>query len=94
MSTCGLATARTIRSVIVRALHAQLRVDAGHDDVEPGQQVVVEVERAVLEDVDLHPGQDAERRQLLVEPAELDELRLEPLAVRVRGRSSGGASGR
>ena len=34
--------------------HPQLRVHAGDDDVEPLEQVVVLVERAVLEDVDLH----------------------------------------
>ena len=54
MSTWGLATASTIRSVIGLALHPQLRVDAGDDDVEALEQVVVEVEGAVLEDVDLH----------------------------------------
>ena len=41
--------------------HAQLRVHAGDDDVEPLEQVEVLVERAVLEDVDLHAGEDAER---------------------------------
>ena len=47
------------------ALHPQLRVHAGDDDVEPGEQVVVAVERAVLEDVDLDAGEDAERRERL-----------------------------
>ena len=42
------------------AVHAQLGVHAGDDDVEALEQVVVEVERAVLEDVDLHAGEDAE----------------------------------
>jgi hypothetical protein len=56
------------------ALHRQLRVDAGHHDVELGEQVVGQVERAVLEDVDLHAGEDAERRELLVQPLYLDEL--------------------
>ena len=64
MSTCGLATAITMRRVISCSGIAQLRVDAGHDDVEPLEQVVVLVERAVLEDVDLDAGEDAERRQL------------------------------
>ena len=75
----------TIRSVIGWRCHAQLGVDARHDDVEAGEQVVVEVERAVLEDVDLHAGEDAERRQLLVERGDLDELALEPLAVEAVG---------
>ena len=47
--------------------HAQLRVHAGDDDVELGEQVVVLVEAAVVEDVDLDAGEDAERRELLVE---------------------------
>ena len=45
-------------------VHAQLGVDAGHHDVELGQQVEVLVERPVLEDVHLDAGQDPERRQL------------------------------
>ena len=49
--------------------HAQLRVHAGDDDVELGEQVVVLVEAAVVEDVDLDAGEDAERRELLVEVA-------------------------
>ena len=79
MSTCGLATASTIRSVISCAVHRQLRVDAGDDDVELGEQVLVLVERAVLEDVDLDAGEDAERRQLLVERGDLVELVAQPL---------------
>ncbi len=49
--------------------HAQLRVHAGDDDVELGEQVVVLVEAPVVEDVDLDPGEDAEGRELLVQPA-------------------------
>ena len=45
------------------AVHAQLGVHAGDDDVEAGEQVVVVVEQAVLEDVDLHAREDAERRR-------------------------------
>ena len=48
--------------------HPQLGVHAGHHDVEPGQQVLALVERAVVEDVHLDPGQDAERGQFRVEP--------------------------
>ena len=65
--------------------HAQLRVHAGDDDVEPLEQVDVLVERAVLEDVDLHAGEDAERRQLLVERLDLVELLEQPLAVEAVG---------
>ena len=47
--------------------HPQLGVHAGHHHVEPGQQVLALVQRAVVEDVDLDPGQDPERRQLGVQ---------------------------
>ena len=56
--------------VIGAAGHPQLGVHAGHHHVEPGEQVVALVERAVLEDVHLDAGQDAERRQLLVQLAD------------------------
>ena len=93
MSTCGLATASTMRRVIVGAVHAELGVDAADDDVEPLEQVVVQVERAVLEDVDLHAGEDAERRQLRVEPAitsswSVRRSRLSPWATVSRGEWS------
>ena len=89
MSTCGLATASDHPLGHLVALHAQLGVHAGDDDVEPLEQVVVEVERAVLEDVDLHPGEDAEvvveRR---VERGDVVELALAGARGRARGRSS------
>ena len=47
--------------------HPQLGVHARDDDVEPAEQVFALVKRAVLEDVDLDPGQDAKRGQLGVE---------------------------
>ena len=47
---------------------------AGHHQVELGQQVLVLVQRAVVEDVDLDAGEDPERRQLLVEQRDLDQL--------------------
>ena len=46
------------------ARHPQLRVHARHDEVELGEQLVLLVERAVVEDVHLDAGEDAERRQL------------------------------
>ena len=70
----GWRSASTMRRVIASAVHAQLRVHAGHDDVETGQDVVVLVEGAVLEDVHLDAGEDAERGQLLVECGDLVEL--------------------
>ena len=77
------------------ALHAQLGVHAGDDDVEALEQVVVEVERAVLEDVDLHPGEDPEVVvERGVELGDVVELALAAAPGRARGRSSGGPSGR
>jgi len=49
-------------------------VGAGHHDVEAGQQLVFLVERAVLQDVDLDPGEQAERGQVLVHTG--DDLEL------------------
>ena len=42
---------------------------ARHHDVELRKQVRLLIERAVVEDVDLDAGQDAKRRELLVELA-------------------------
>ena len=47
---------------------------AGDDDVELGEQFVVLVEAPVVEDVDFDAGEDAERRELLVEPRDDFEL--------------------
>ena len=47
---------------------------AGDDDVETVEQAVLLVERAVLVDVDLYAGENAEGCQLDVEPAHLLEL--------------------
>ena len=47
--------------------HAQLRVHARDDHVDAREQLLVLVERAVVEDVDLDAGEDAERREILVE---------------------------
>ena len=72
------------------ALHPQLGVDAGHDDVESGEQVVVAVERAVFEDVDLDAGEDPERREVGVQPVEHVELLQKSLAREaVRDRQAG-----
>ena len=94
MSTCGFASASTMRSVIGSAVHAQLRVHARDDDVELGEQLVLLVERAVLEDVDLDAGQDPERRQLLVELGDDVELLAQPLGGESVGDRSAAASGR
>ena len=44
-------------------------MDAGHDHVELRKQLLLLIERPVLEYVDLDAGQDAERSQLGVELA-------------------------
>jgi len=59
--------------------HAQLRVHARDHDVELGEEVVVLVERAVLEDVDLDAGEDAERCELGVERVHDVELLAQPV---------------
>ena len=56
------------------AVHAQLGVHAGDDDVELREEIGLLVEGAVLEDVDLDAGEDAEGRQLFVEGG--DDLEL------------------
>ena len=91
---CGFAIAATMRAVIGALLHPQLRVHARDDDVEPREQLVLLVERAVVEDVDLDAGEDAERRELLVELVDDVELLAEPLRARGRARPSAAASGR
>jgi len=63
-----------------RRVLSKLRVDAPDDDVEPGKQLGLLIECAVLEDVDLDAGQDAERRELGVEL--VDELELRAQALR------------
>src|SRR5581483_11296560 len=47
-----------------RGWHPQLGMHAGHHDVELPEQFVRLVERAVIEDVDLDTGQDAERLEV------------------------------
>ncbi len=61
--------------------HAQLRVHARNHHVELGEQRFVLVEGAVGQDVDLDPGEDPERRQLLVEPGDELQLRFQSLGV-------------
>ena len=55
----GLRIAPIIRRVIAAGVHLQLGVHAGDPDVEPGEQLVGLVERAVVEDVDLDPLEQA-----------------------------------
>ena len=59
-----------------------------------GEQLRLLVERAVVEDVDLDAGEDAERRELLVELGDDVELLAQPLGRQARARSSAAASGR
>src|SRR5665213_859585 len=55
-------------------VHAQLGVDARNDEVETGKQLLVLIERAVFQDVDLDSGQDPERRKLGVQLSNNVEL--------------------
>ena len=89
MSTWGETTGAHHPQRHLRRRHAKLGVDAGDDHVEPFEQVVVEVERAVLVDVDLHAGEDAERVELGVEL--LDHLELGQQAVTVEPVGDGQA---
>ena len=82
----------------LRLLHPQLRVHAGDHDVESRQHVVGEIERAVLEDVDLHTRQDPEvvpgRRDVGVDRGDLVELLGQPLPVETVGdREASGVIG-
>src|SRR6185437_5454813 len=76
-STCGLRIAATMR-LVMSAAGIRSLVHAGHHDVQPGEQVLALVQGAVLEDVDLDPGQDPERGQLLVQRADQVELLAQP----------------
>jgi hypothetical protein len=58
--------------------HPQLGVHAGHHDVEAAQQVLALVQRAVVADVDLDPGQDPERGELAVQRVDQLELIAKP----------------
>ena len=59
--------------------HPELGVHAGHHHVEPGEQVLALVQRAIVEDVDLDAGQDAERREFGIQPGDQGELGFQPL---------------
>jgi hypothetical protein len=58
---------------------------AGDHDIELAEQVVPLIKRAVIEDVDLDAGQDAERGELAVQPADELELRTEQLSGQAGG---------
>ena len=63
---------------------------AAHHDVQPVEHLGRLVEGAVLEDVDLDAAQDAERRELLVQPVnQLDLLAQAVGAQAVRDREPG-----
>ena len=75
MSVCGLSIAASIRLVIGAGIHPQLGVDARYNDVETCEQILVLIEGSVFQDVHLDPGEDPERREILV------QLRRPPRAV-------------
>ena len=70
--------------------HAQLGVDAGDHQVQPGQHVVAVVQRPVLEDVHLDAGEDAERGQLVVQRGDVGQLLLQPLDAQAVSDSEAG----
>ena len=77
-----------------RSLHPQLGVDRRDDNIEVFEQVIVQIEGTVLENVDFHPGQDAEWGKLLVERGDLADLldetvAVEPMSNRQAGRMVG-----
>ncbi len=76
---CGLAIAATIRGVISADRRAELAVHARHDEVETGEQLVLLVERSVLEDVHLDAGEDPERRELGVDLGDEVQLGAQPV---------------
>jgi len=67
------------------AAHPQLAVHAGDHDIELREDRVAVVERAVLQDVDLDAGEDAERRQQLVEPGHVGQLLRQTLGTEAVG---------
>ena len=67
---------------------------AGDDDIEASEQILLEVERAVFQDVDLHPGQDPERRERGAHLVDLVELGEQPFAIEpMRNGQTGGVIG-
>ena len=78
----------------LRGGHPQFGMHAGDHDVQPGEQVVALIERAVIQDVDLDASQDAERRELGIQPAQEVELLFQPFRRRGRWPRLAAASGR
>ena len=60
MSACGILHGAHDARRQLGARQVEVRVDGDADDVERGEGVVVDVERAVAPDVDLGAVQDAE----------------------------------
>ena len=71
---CGLAIAATMRSVIGCSAMRNFECTLATTTSSSASSSSSWSSRAVGQDVDLDPGEDAERRQLLVEPG--DELEL------------------
>ena len=71
-------------------VHAQLRMDARHHHLEPGEEGLVLVEGAVLEDVHLDAGQDTKRSQLGVDLRDHFQLALEALRREAVGHGERG----
>ncbi len=67
------------------SIHPELGVNAGHHDVQPGQQCRILIQRAVLEDVHLDPGQDAKRCESLAQLVDNVQLMRESLGGKAVG---------
>ena len=63
------------------AIHTQLRMNARHHHIESGQNSVVVVQRAVLQNVDLDARQDTKRCHRLVECSQFLYLLSEPFST-------------
>ena len=96
MSRCGLAIAAQHPPGHPRRVVLQPAVHRADHHVEPGQQLVVLVQRAVGEDVHLDAGEDAgsPSGSAALSAATTSSCSAQPLGGRARGPRSAGASGR
>ena len=83
-----------MRRVIAARVHRQLRMHAGHHDVEALQQLGFLVEAAVVEDVDLDPGENAHAARTCRATHRSRRAACATAPARARWRSSAAANGR
>ena len=68
---CGHSSARSRRSVISAGLHVHVAVDAADHQVEFGQRIVGQVQRAILQNVALEAGEDADAQPVAIDLAHM-----------------------